>query len=53
MATEDKMVGWHHRLNRHELWQILGNRVGQGSLCVEVHGVTRVRHDLVSEQQQQ
>ena len=23
-ATEDKMVGWHHRLNRHESEQILG-----------------------------
>ena len=22
--TEDKMVGWHHRLNRHEFEQALG-----------------------------
>ena len=24
------MVGWHHRLNGHELGQILGDRDGQG-----------------------
>ena len=30
------MVGWHHRLNGHELEQTLGNSEGQGSLscCV-------------------
>ena len=26
------MVGWHHRLNRHELGQIPGDGDGQGSL---------------------
>ena len=51
-ATEDEMVGWHHRLKGHELWQTLRTSVGQGSLCAEFHGITRVRHDLVSEQQQ-
>ena len=30
--TEDKMVGWHHRLNGHESEQILGDGEGQGSL---------------------
>ena len=30
--TEDEMVGWHHRLNGHELWQILRDGEGQGSL---------------------
>ena len=25
------MVGWHHRLNRHESEQTLGNGEGQGS----------------------
>ena len=30
--TEDEMVGWHHRLNRHELKQTLGDGEGQGSL---------------------
>ena len=32
-ATEDEMVGWHHRLNRHELGQIPGDGDGQGSLA--------------------
>ena len=31
--TEDEMVGGHHRLNRHEFEQILGDREGQGSLA--------------------
>ena len=26
------MVGWHHRLNRHEFEQTLGDSEGQGSL---------------------
>ena len=26
------MVGWHHRLNRHEFEQALGDNEGQGSL---------------------
>ena len=30
--TEDEMVGWHHRLNGHELEQALGVVDGQGSL---------------------
>ena len=28
--TEDKMVGWHHQLDRHEFEQALG--VGDGGL---------------------
>ena len=32
MLTEDKMVGWHHWFNRHELGQTLGDGEGQGSL---------------------
>ena len=31
--TEDEMVGWHHRLNRHEYAQALGVSDGQGSLA--------------------
>ena len=31
-ATEDKMVGWHHRLNGHEFEKTLGDSEGQGSL---------------------
>ena len=30
--TEDEMIGWHHRLNGHELEQVLGVGDGQGSL---------------------
>ena len=40
-TTEDKMVGWHHRLNGYEFEQapVVGN--GQGSLRAAVHGVTK------------
>ena len=31
-ATEDEMAGWHHKLNRHEFEQSLGDSEGQGSL---------------------
>ena len=31
--TEDEMVGWHHRLNRYEFKQTLGDGEGQGSLA--------------------
>ena len=30
-ATEDEMVGWHHRLDGHEFEQALGDGEGQGS----------------------
>ena len=49
-AAGDEMVGWHHRLNRHEFEQILGDNEGQGSLaCCSPWGC-RVRHNLVTEQ---
>ena len=32
-ATEDEMVGWHHRLNGHEFEQAPGDGEGQGSLA--------------------
>ena len=31
-TIEDEMVGWHHRHNRHEFEQTLGDSEGQGSL---------------------
>ena len=31
-ATEDEMIGWHHRLNGHESEQTLGDSEEQGSL---------------------
>ena len=44
--TEDGMVGWHHRLNRHVFEQALGDGDGQGSLvCCSPWGC-RVRYDL-------
>ena len=47
--TEDKMVGWHHRLNGHGFGWILGVGDGQGGLCVVVHGSQRVGHDWATE----
>ena len=32
-ATEDKMVGWHHQLHKHEFEQTLGHSEGQGRLA--------------------
>ena len=32
-ATEDEMVAWYHRLDRHEFEQIQGDGEGQGSLA--------------------
>ena len=48
-TTEDKMVGWHHRLNGHEFEQAPGFGDGQGSLaCCRLWG-RRVRHDWATE----
>ena len=50
--TEDEMVGWHHQLNGHEFQQTPGDSEGQGSLaCCSPWGC-RVRHDLLTEQQE-
>ena len=32
-VTEDKMVGWHHRISGHEFEQTSGDGEGQGSLA--------------------
>ena len=38
--TEDEMVGWHHRLNRHEFEQAPGVNDGQGSqVCCSPWGL--------------
>ena len=48
--TEDEMVGWHHRLGRHEFEHTPGDSEGQGSLaCL---GLQRVEQNLKTEQQQ-
>ena len=39
--TEDKMVGWYHRLSAHEFEQVLGVGNGPGSLAAVVHGVAK------------
>ena len=44
-ATEDEMVGWHHRFNGHELGQTPRDGEGQGSL------VCCSPYDLAAEQQ--
>ena len=31
--TEDKMAGWHHQCNGHELGQTLGDEEGHGGLA--------------------
>ena len=45
------MVGWHHRLNRHESEQTLGNGEGQGSPafcspwgCIELDTTERLNN---------
>ena len=47
--TGDEMVGWHYRLNGHELEQTPRDNEGLGSL--QFMGLQRVRHDLATEQQ--
>ena len=48
-TTEDKFVGWHHRLDGQEFEQTLGVGDGQGSLaCCSPWGF-RVRRDLMTE----
>ena len=51
-ASEDEMVGWHHRFNGHEFEQTPGYSEGQGGLvCCSPWGC-RVGHSWMSEQQQ-
>ena len=44
------MVGWHHRLSGHEFEQTLGDGEGQGRVLQSM-GLSRVRHDIATEQQ--
>ena len=47
------MVGWRHQLSGHEFEQTLRDGEGQGSLVSCSLQSQRVRHNLVTEQQQQ
>ena len=41
-ATEEEMIGWHHRLDGHESEQTRGHGEGQGSpLCCSPWGHSR------------
>ena len=52
--TEDEMVGWHHRLNGHEIEQGMGDGEGRGRLCVlQSMGSESTGNNLVTKQQQQ
>ena len=45
------MVGYHHRLNGHELGQTLGDSGGPGQPGIlQSIGLQRVRHKLATEQ---
>ena len=39
--TENKVVGWHHRLNEHEFEQAPGDGEGQGILVCCSHGAAK------------
>ena len=39
--TEDKMAGWHHRLDGHGFEYTPGIGDGQGGLVSAVHGVAK------------
>ena len=41
--TEDKMVGWHHRLSGRELGQAPGDGDGREASCAAVHGIFQAR----------
>ena len=48
-ATEDEMVGWHHRLNGHEFEQTLGDSEGKLGM-LQFMGSQRIWHDRATEQ---
>ena len=48
-GRQDEMVGWHHRLNGHELEYALGVGDGQGGLACCGSWVLRVGYDWATE----
>ena len=52
-VAEDEMVRYHHQFNGYEFEQTPGESEGQESLaCRSPWGHKKIRHDLVTEQQQ-
>ena len=45
-TTEDKMVGWHHRLNGHELSGLRELVMDREARSAAVHGVAKSRTQL-------
>ena len=43
--TQDKMVGWHYRLNGRKFEQAPGDGEGQRSLALQSVGSQRVGHN--------
>ena len=51
-ATEDEMVGWHHRLEGHELSKLRETVKIREAWCGAVHrGVAKVGHSLATGKQ--
>ena len=48
--TKDEMVGWHHRLDRHEFEHILGASEGKPDV-LQPMGSQGVGYNLATEQQ--
>ena len=51
-VTQDEMAGWHHWPNGHEFKQLMVMWQTGKSGMVQSMGLQKVRHDLVTEQQQ-
>ena len=44
--TENEMIGWHHRHDRHEFEQIPGDVKDREAWHAAVHGVTKSQTQL-------